>query len=121
MAMTVYGDSVRVRQTQVRGGPAEVLFPGTRTAGNGFDRAVGADHADSVVAGIRDVHLSARTQGDPVRFPELGSRRVSAITAETGSARPCDGLDDSIGTDPANAMVLRVGNQHAAVGVDRYP
>src|SRR5207248_223187 len=72
--------------------------------------------ADAAVAGVGDHEAAVGGRGDAPGEVELGRRRRAAVAGETGRAAAGDGRDRAGGRDAADAVVVEVGDQEAAVG-----
>src|SRR5262249_18516972 len=115
----VEGQSTREVEAR-RGGIAGIASEaGLTVAGERGDGAVGGDAAYAVIAGIRDIEVTIRTDLHGERSCERGLRGkdVIAVVLRGKLAVSGDGGDGAIGRDPANALVVRIGDVDVAEAI----
>jgi hypothetical protein len=75
------------------------------------------DAPDPVVAGVGDVHAAVGVGGHVEGQGQLRRERVAAVAGRAAGADAGEGVDVAGRVDHADALVVRVGNEHVAVGV----
>ena len=103
------GDADRL--VQRRGGrrPAVTAQRGGACPGHGVDDAARRHLPDAVLVDRRDEVPAVGLREDVVGERQLGARRGTAVTER--AAAPGDRRDRAAGADPADAVVVRVGDQ----------
>jgi hypothetical protein len=79
---------------------------------DGRDHPVQADAPDAVVARVGEGDSPFRVHGDPHGVVEACLGRGTAVAGEPLLAGPRDRRDDPLGVDPADPVVLVIGEVH---------
>src|SRR5205085_7062492 len=94
-----------------------VAVPGG--AGKCSDNSIRIHFPDAIVQAICDVEVSEQIKRDTRWIPQLGVSRRPAVAGVAGGARASDRRDDTVGIDPADAIVVVVADEKIADGINR--
>ena len=98
-------DAVGLFELGVFGGSAVAAVAGFAGAGEGGeDAGFHVDLADGVVDHVDDEHVALGIEAEFVGFAEGGGKGGAAVAGEADSASACDGGDDAVGGDFADAL-----------------
>src|SRR4029077_8611139 len=81
------------------------------------DTAIGADFADRIVEGVRDIDGAAGVHGNSLRVVHRSLQGAEAVSKVAGIAIAGDGVDQAVGRDSADARVAAIGDQQISGGI----
>src|SRR5215217_9705780 len=88
-------------------------------AGEGGDRAVSIDLADSAIVVTSDEQVPLSIDGDASREGQSSLGGRSSVPRVALFARPRDRVDDAVSVDLADPVVLRIGDVDVSFAIER--